>query len=353
MKQISKALSQIDDVLPQINATMLLFPTDQIKHAVSNLYAHMMEFLQRAMKWYTEARIKRFISAVIAPVSLKFKDIFEEISSCSRIVDQLAVYASQAEQRDMHIRLVEIQRTLAENQAANSRLLLDSRRRTCELQFSQILTFTADSTTPESEQTFQYCNFLSRRRRLRNTAPADTSWRSHKLQQWAATRDSSVVLVKGSCLARHTLKDFTVDIVAMLRSMSIPVVWALSAKDDGLSVWRSPVDVLEQLSLQVLHINHSLLRDQSAALNAARFQSATTESQWFDLLELVLDGLPQIYIALDVEVLERGFGSQLCWPLEFLRTFTNLAARGSKTVVKVVLVSFANNPFTETPFTSH
>lgn len=108
--QLSKSLSQIASALPRINITILLFPTSQIKHSVSTLYAHLLRFLLRAMKWYNEGKYKHFLTAVFRPTPLRFKDLLEEIQTCSETVDQLAVSAGQAEQRNMHVLLQDMYR---------------------------------------------------------------------------------------------------------------------------------------------------------------------------------------------------------------------------------------------------
>jgi hypothetical protein len=159
-------------------------------------------------------------------------------------------------------------------------------------------------------------------------------------------------MVKGSCLTRLETKDFAADLVALLRGIKIQVVWSLSAKADEALGWRSPVDVLKQLVLQVLQLNHSLVNEQSPILNAARFQSARTEGDWFELLGSVLEGLPQIYIIVDAEVLSKEFSSQIRWPEAFLHLFERLQGNFCKTVVKVVLVSLGNTPYLELPFAS-
>lgn len=128
--------------------------------------------------------------------------------------------------------------------------------------------------------------------------------------------------------------------------MKIPVIWTLSAKE-GNAGWRSPIEVLKQLVLQILRLNHSLLDQQSTTLNAARFQSAKTESEWFQLLGEVLRGIPEVYIVIDAEVLNREFSSQTSWPREFFRLFDNIQTEGWKNCVKVVLASFGSSPFTE------
>lgn len=159
---------------------------------------------------------------------------------------------------------------------------------------------------------------------MNGTANAGSTWRSHKLKTWAASPTSSLIMVKGSCLTRLETKDFAADIVALLRGMKIPVLWTLSAKAETNLGWRSPVEVLKQLVLQVLHVNHTLLDEQSTALNAARFQSATTEADWFDLLGSVLEGLSQVYIVIDAEVMSRQFSSEISWPKAFLELFKKL-----------------------------
>lgn len=148
------------------------------------------------------------------------------------------------------------------------------------------------------------------------------------------------------------MKDFAADLVALLRGIKIQVVWSLSAKVEGALGWRSPVDVLKQLILQILQLNHSLVNEHSPILNAARFQSAKTESDWFELLGSVLEGLSHIYIVVDAEVLSKEFSSQICWPEYFLRLFERLQGNSCRTIVKVVLISLGQAPYLKMPSTS-
>ena len=76
--------------------------------------------------------------------------------------------------------------------------------------------------------------------------------------------------------------------------MKIPMLWTLSVIEGGNLGWRSPVDILKQLVLPVLQlVQKLLLNDQSPALNPTRFQAASTESDGFELLGAVLEGIPQ------------------------------------------------------------
>lgn len=70
--QLSKTLTQIALALPRANVKMLLWPTPQIIREVSHLYAYIIKFLQRAISWYSEGRLKHLITAVFRPMPLRF-----------------------------------------------------------------------------------------------------------------------------------------------------------------------------------------------------------------------------------------------------------------------------------------
>jgi hypothetical protein len=348
-------MSQIADALPRIELKASLYQSPEMHRALSTVYANIIKFLQRAMNWYSEGKIKHIVSSILRPYELRFKDLVDEIARCSRGVDQLAFMASQIELRDMHLEqkelrmtLLDLRQTIAENQTLNYRGFLESKRRICEIQFSQILSFTASTSLMSPEDSLRFCQFLSHRRRLRTTCELSPYWRSRKLQEWASSDTSSIILVKGSSLHRHETKDFATDIVSLIKSMNIPVVWILGALVDGNNCQRSPIDVLKQLVLQILQINISLLNAQSPALNAARFQTATTEEQWFDILASVLVGLKQLYIVVDAGILGQELSSGVKWPVAFLRLIENLSKVCPSTTVKVILASYGATPVVDT-----
>lgn len=122
----------------------------------------------------------------------------------------------------------------------------------------------------------------------------------------------------------------------------IPTVWVLNPTKDAR--YRDPqiTDLLKQLVSQVLRLNHTMLDERSLALSAARFQSATTEREWFDILGSVMRGLDQLYVVIDVECLHRPDDSTAAfsWLEAFRGLFNGLRVRGTRTVVKVVLVNY-------------
>jgi hypothetical protein len=80
--------------------------------SVSQLYAHVLKFMLRAVKWYTEGKIKHIFVAAFRPAKIGFGDVLREVEQCSLRIDQMAIDASQAEQRNIHVLLLEIRRTM-------------------------------------------------------------------------------------------------------------------------------------------------------------------------------------------------------------------------------------------------
>jgi hypothetical protein len=226
--------------------------------------------------------------------------------------------------------------------------LLDTRKRVCEIQFSQILTFIATSSLASPELTRQFYISMRNRRRRQKGVQDDVLQRSAQLQAWGSDSHSSLVLVSGTFRTRHTARDFAADAIDLISSAKVPVVWALNSRGDEHQPYSS-IDVLKQLVLQVLQQNHKLLNERSAALNAARFQSATSEEEWFNLLGSVLDGLPQVYIIVDLGVLGRRIDDQYPWPNAFARLVNELQARRINTVIKVALISYKPSQKPEIP----
>jgi hypothetical protein len=108
--ELSKALCTVADVLPNAELKNILYPTEQMKHAVAVLYAQVLELLERAAQWYRAGKIKHFIGSITKPWVLQFSDVVDEIAVATRRVDQLAISASMAEQRDMNLQQKEMRR---------------------------------------------------------------------------------------------------------------------------------------------------------------------------------------------------------------------------------------------------
>lgn len=102
-KEIAKAYSMIADLLPRTDFTLIHYPTAAMKGAIAQLYAHIILFTSRAIRWYKKGKISHAVSAVARPWALSWKDSVDAIAEQSHRVGSLARLAAQAELRDTRL----------------------------------------------------------------------------------------------------------------------------------------------------------------------------------------------------------------------------------------------------------
>jgi hypothetical protein len=101
--KFAQALAEIGDALKETKLSAELYQTEMMKEAIAHLYAHIILFLQQAIKWYNMGPAGRFISSVFKPYNLDYKETVEQIKLYAETVDGIATAASRAEIRDIHI----------------------------------------------------------------------------------------------------------------------------------------------------------------------------------------------------------------------------------------------------------
>ncbi|KAH0565264.1 hypothetical protein GP486_001345 [Trichoglossum hirsutum] len=357
---LAKGLSQIADALPRAELATILYPTKRMKNAVAELYAYLIKFLIRAHDWYQESTLRHLLHSITRPVELRYKDLIEKIAACSRDIDQLAVSGAQAEQRDMHEKLdtalfklersdatlLEMREMMTSFQSINSSALLDTNQRLSDLQLSQIIAFVSNTPLPDPTKSYQYSLFM-RNRRYRNLRGSTSGpfWFSPKLQAWSSARDSALCMVKGTFHSRFDVKDVCVSMIEQLHNGEIPVIWAMKMGGEGVRD-TSSVDLFKYLVFQALRLNSTLHTEKSMALSCSRFQSATTEEEWCELLGSALAGIArEVYIVVDLEMLNLSLApisGNFSWPFAFTSLFKKLSDRGFDTRVKVLLFSYGS-----------
>lgn len=113
LSEISKAISNLAEVLPRTELHSILYPTARMQEAVSLLYAKIMEFVVKAIKWCKKGKAMHAIAAIAHPFELKFKSIIEEITRRSRVVDEVANAASKAEIRGLTLEVHQLHKSVA------------------------------------------------------------------------------------------------------------------------------------------------------------------------------------------------------------------------------------------------
>jgi hypothetical protein len=218
--------------------------------------------------------------------------------------------------------------------------LLDTNKRVCDIQVSQILTFAASSILQPPETTRKLCSAMRNRRRFQHGVSSFFA-STPKLQEWSSTKNSSHISISGSYATRHCAQDFAVDVISLISESRIPVIWILNPNLTGDS---SPVpttiDILKNLVLQILQINQQRLTEKSLSLSATQFQCAKSEEEWFDLLVSALMDLPLLYIVVDLEVLKSAPGEKGLLVHGFLNLVKRLSSGIIDTVMKIVFISY-------------
>lgn len=109
---MSKGLVQIADSLPRVECVTELFPTDRMKSCLADIYANVIRFLIRVHDWFKTKTITRAVQSITRPSELRYYDLLEDIRVSTRNIEDLAVTASQVEQRDMHILILELKQMI-------------------------------------------------------------------------------------------------------------------------------------------------------------------------------------------------------------------------------------------------
>ncbi|KAI1742632.1 hypothetical protein F4680DRAFT_411276 [Xylaria scruposa] len=358
-KELFKAMTRIADTIKHVQLQCLLYSTDEMVEYTGDLYSHIMSFAIRAVEWYQKGKLAHAFAAFANPFQLKFRDIVDDIFETNRKIDRWATTMSyveirrmnlqlaetgkalelaQLERREMYKLVAELKGTISEYSRLQYTGMLDTNQRLSEIQFSQILSFISASPIPRPDLIRQSYNARRNLRKQASSGTIRTSWVSD-IQEWGENRTSAQIFVQGSFKTRHVIRDFAADTIDLIKTAKIPVVWALDPRL-GLPAENrfNTVDVLKYLACQVLQSNHSMLTERQASLNAARFQSAATDLEWLELLASVLQGMSQIYIIVDMDLVERGGGTTTEWLQHFASISENLGLRNIHTIVKVACV---------------
>lgn len=228
---------------------------------------------------------------------------------------------------------------------------LDTNQRLTDLQFAQIMSALSQVALGDPIKMLQYHRSLQRRRSLTTTRyMSNRFWLSPKLQLWSDSQNSSISIIKGNYLSRFTLRDFCVDVVNQLRTSSVPFLLAMrTAIESSTSTNISTVDLLKSLVRQALQVHQGIKTEKGMALSCARFQTAVTEAEWFQLLESILAEMAyEVYLVIDIEILDQDLDPLDGFSLlsAFTQFFSSLSSRGILARVKVLFVSYGSSlPF--------
>lgn len=348
--QLSKAMSKIADVLPRVDFQIELYRTDLMVRHVEDLYVEIIAFFDRASKWYRDGKVMHMLKSFTNPYSLRFKDLVDRIDERTRRIDSLAATLAQAELKQMHVLLasskksqeethkllVEVKQIMITNHAVTSSRLIDTYESTRQIQFAQMIDVASRNALPEPLQSLRYYQSMRKRRQAQSTI--DFKHVTTPLQDWATSKESSLLLIQGSLPTRLMVQDLVADIIELVKSANVAIAWALKA-DNALEPSERPIHVIKHLVMQILQHNSSAVSRISADFNAAMLQSARTEADWFGILKIALSGLSKTFLVLHMDALG-PLGGDLTWLTGFCQLLVNFIKDNKDIVLKVAIVNY-------------
>lgn len=344
------------------------------------MYAHIIHFFQRAARWYNKSSAGRALSSILKPFELEYQDTVDQIKHCSETINNIAQGASRAEIRDVNItvqlihgkmkgiekKLHNMQVSLDEkefrmashidqvlqvavaNKTINEAVQLDMtdmKPRLYRLEFSSILEMLSPEVSPENILRKHTSLAMGRRRHQISTGYLRTSADIAKgLDLWVSTTGSSLFILRSGPRASSITRDHAVDIINYLRSAQYKVFWILSPPspcDSEMSISH----ILKSLVYQVIQHEPNILLRFPENLDTLQFLSNRNESEWLDLLCLLVSRLDKCFLIMETEDLYQAFRHRPEWTHEFLQMFQRLIDRveTARSLVKILVVTFGND----------
>ncbi|KAI1374768.1 hypothetical protein F4677DRAFT_447034 [Hypoxylon crocopeplum] len=373
VSRLSTGLCEIADVLPRAELTLKLYPTHQIRHIVVALYAHVLKFLLRALRWYQESKAMHVVHAITRPAELRYDDILRKIASLSRSLSEVALASGLAEQRDMHNKMrqqlscqtsmqmsisqlasmvLQMQESMATEQVIQASARIEIRQSLTNIQLAQFISLLSEAALLDPTKALQASVFLRNRRRLKPSSRGPPFWLDSKMQIWNRIQESNLVMINGTRKLRFHIRDFCTDSIISLRESNIPVIWALKAIDSSQETLYNKiegqitaVEILKCLISQAIQINALIHTDAALTPRLKAYHRARTEEEWLEILVSVLQDIPQMYIIIDLELIHPQWAEQavgFSWPAAIRKIFAELSRRNCRSVIKVALVSYGS-----------
>lgn len=382
--------------MPRAELLLKLYPNPEVKRIVVEVYTQILRFLLRALGWYQESKFKHILGSITRPAELRYDDVLEKITALSNSLFWISSASSQAEQRDIHttikqqtqrqiqqnlsyqfsfdqlkelikqvddrssqthaivLQMKESIASVAAEQVIHSSAQIGLRQQLSQVQLVQFLDQLGKTPLSDPIKGFRKALSLHKFSMTKLGPQATPFWLNPKIQEWNTSQECSLIILKGAWDKQRQIRGFCVESIASLLDSQIPVIWALKSNAtlpetteattgmEPSSKEISTIDLIKFFISQAVAINKTVHTDAilSPWLNA--YLGAKTEEEWLNLLVSVLDGIPLLYIILDLDILSFSLTSQDkdFWPPACQRIFSALSARRIATVLRVVLVNY-------------
>ncbi|KAI0862532.1 hypothetical protein F4860DRAFT_116892 [Xylaria cubensis] len=349
---IVTALCDISDSLPSVELSLALYPTSVMKHLVSMLYAHIMRFLIRALKYYEESSLMRVVHSITRPAALRYDDLIRLIRRDEEMVRRQAATSSQAEIRAVHKIILGVRTQLqteagqaqADRQNMQTQLtaigdwMTQIRVSLSEVQVKQTLSMVSSQCAIDHKSAFQSASQMCDAPFFRQRSGYNSAafWTSPKLKMWNQAKTSSVILLKSTFNQRTQIRSFCTEVVKQLLKDGIAVFWIFMTRDQEYSL----LETLRSLVYQALSLNYSSYTESSMGFQLKRYMEAHFEDDYLNILGDLLQHVKRVYIIANSEAMSPSTAVQCRAYLQKLIQL--LSDRNCPTVLKIVTTSYSS-----------
>ncbi|KAH7308658.1 hypothetical protein B0I35DRAFT_442378 [Stachybotrys elegans] len=332
--QFSQALSMIAQVLPRTELSAELYQSNEMKDAVAHLYAHILLFLQQAVRWYHAGPASRALTALFKPFELSYKESIEQIMLCAQQIDDISSIASKVEIREIKVLVegesaklakqeaklheMQVQFNLAHEElvakvgsilqiisCSASRLnevhldIKDIKPRVGDMHFSHVLGALRPKRSPEDA-------LRAHRSLIRRSSP----WRSQSndtlallqsVGQWISAPNSSLLVLQTQPRAQARVKEIATELIALLQPRPNKVIWYLSSLNVDNEGEISSVEVLKSLIFQCMKLVPEFVASDPGNFSTAKLQGCHSDEEWLELLCHILRYLNACFIVIEAE----------------------------------------------------
>jgi hypothetical protein len=354
VEKLGQAFVTIGDILPRSNLSAELYQTDHMKETLSRLYAYIILFLQLCVKWYNRSSLGRLVSVLKSPFELDYQYLVEQIKLSSAAVEDVANAGARVEIRDIRIiqdlhhaqsmksfeSLLDRQTKFEEHmrqllQVATSSNTLTQRisidvgdisKTVYRLEFHQIVEFLAPAVPPQAAL-LKVQSFT--RRNPTTSLPSLESLKTKRmLANWASADQSSLLVIRVDLRTQKHARDIAADTIHVLASQSQCVFWNLSlphvANEDN-----TMVSAFKALAHQVLQHSPELFAEFAEQLNLTKMHGTHTDSEWADLICLLLSKQPQAFVVLETGSLHKAYRNDPDWAARLLKLMQRVAEKAT------------------------
>ncbi|RYC63151.1 hypothetical protein CHU98_g3048 [Xylaria longipes] len=327
VEECGTAWTEIGDILHDIKLDVHLHERTRILHLYSEMYAHITEFLFRAIRWYKRSTAKRALQAIVNPWQLKYKDILVKIRSCSKTISYLSSAESRLEVRQIHSHVValrtdhesfetaikDIQRRLGVNEAVMDTILktvtanksISERVQdhveeikpsiyAIEAKLQGLLEGVADPSIG-----LQKAQAAALRRQYSSLSQPSVRLVS-LLSRWISAPNQMLLVLQSSSRARDIAKDLSVNTLAELQKTECKVLWAFQQQTAG-NASESVAAVLKSLIYQIATCDPQTTFAFPRPLRTSQEGSSCTLPELQDLLGILLCKFGRCFIIVETQ----------------------------------------------------